>query len=151
MAGYLTNRAKGRFNELMRRVLANDPANSAIILVPLSASDTEANQQDVDDLASFLAGTPNEQTGGSWVRKVLTDADLPSSNPDDTNNRYPATLPQVTWTAPSANTVALAICYDSDTTSGTDSNIEVIGVVDFAVTGDGNNIVLNTGDYARAS
>lgn len=147
----MLNIAKGRFVEFMNRVDSNDPANSAIILVPLSATDTEANAQDFDDLNAFLGGTPNEQTTGSWVRKTLTDADLAAIAVDDTNNRFPATLPQVTWTAPTTNTVALAICYDSDTTSGTDANIIVIAVCDFAVTGDGNDVILNAGDYARAS
>lgn len=153
MANYVLNIAKGRFNELMARVDSNDPANSAIILVPLSATDTEANRQDDDDLATFLAATPNEQTGGSWVRKTLTDSDLSTPAPDDTNNRYPATLPQVTWTGTTAgsNTVALAICYDGDTTAGTDANITVLAVVDFVVNADGNDVVLTTGDFARAT
>ena len=153
MANFMLNIAKGRFVEFMNRVDSNDPANSAIILVPLSASDTEANTQDFDDLTAFLGGTPNEQTGGGWVRKVLTDVELSAIAVDDTNNRFPATLPQVTWTAPAAasNTTGLAICYDSDTTSGTDANIIVIAHCDFVVTADGNDVVLTTGDFARAS
>src|ERR1044072_6664752 len=115
MANYMLNIAKGRFVEFMNRVDSNDPANSAIILVPLSATDTEANAQDFDDRNAFLGGTPNEQTTGSWVRKTLTDSDLSAIAVDDTNNRFPATLPAVTWTAPTTNTVALAICYDSET------------------------------------
>jgi hypothetical protein len=151
MANYNLNIAKGRFVEFMFRVKNNDPANSAIILVPLSATDTEANAQDFDDLSAFLGGTPNEQTTGGWVRKTLTDAELATPAVDDTNNRFPAALPTVTWTGPSTNTVALAICYDNDTTSGTDSNIIVITVCDFVVTGDSNDVVLNPGDYNRAA
>jgi hypothetical protein len=149
----MENIAKGRFVEFMNRVDSNDPTNSAIILVPLSASGTEAEAQDYDDLTAFLGGTANEQTGGGWVRKVLTDADLSAIAVDDGNNRFPATLPQVTWTGPTAgsNTTGLAICYDSDTTAGTDANIIVISHNDFVVTADGNDVVLNTGDYARAT
>jgi len=149
----MLNISKGRFVEFFNRVDNNDPTNSAIILVPLSATDTEANRQDDSDLATFLAAAPNEQTGGGWVRKTLTDTETSAIAVDNTNNRFPATIPAVTWTAPAAssNTVALAVCYDSDTTSGTDSNILVISVHDFAVTADGNDVVLNTGDIARAS
>lgn len=151
MAGnWLQNICKGRFNELMRRVDGNDPANSAIVLVPLSATTTEAEAQDYDNLSTFLAGTANEQTI-SWSRKVLTDADLAAPAPDDANNRYPATLPAVVWTGPTTNTQGLAICFDSDTTSGDDTNIEVIAVCDMVVNGDGNDVNLNAGDYARAS
>lgn len=153
MANYLLNIAKGRFVELMNRVDSNDPANSAIILVPLSASGTEAEAQDYDDLAALLGGTANEQSSGGWARKTLTDADLAAIAVDDANNRFPATLPQVTWTGPTAgnNTTGLAICYDPDTTSGTDANIIVLAHCDFAVTADGNDVILNAGDFARAS
>ena len=153
MANYMLNNAKGRFVEFMNRVDSNDPANSAIVLVPLSASETEANAQDTDDLTAFLATAANEQTAGGWVRKVLTDTDLAAIAVDDTNNRFPATLPQVTWTGPTAgnNTTGLAICYDSDTTAGTDANIIVIAHCDFVVNADGNDVILNAGDYARAT
>jgi hypothetical protein len=155
MADWVQNIAKGRFNELMRRVDGNDPANSAIVLVPLATIGSEADAQDLDTLADLEAHANfSERTTGAWVRKVLTDSDLAAPAPDDPNNRYPATLPQVTWTGPDpANNVAgLAVCYDPDTTAGTDANIEVITVHgSFAVTTDDNDVILNAGDYARAS
>lgn len=148
------NNAKGRLVELMRRVDNNDPANSAIVLVPMTTIGTEAQGQDIVDLASLEADVNfAERTTGGWVRKVLTDVDLAAPAPDNTNNRYPATLPQVTWTTPLTgnNTAGLAVCYDNDTAAGTDSNIEVLTVHDFVVTTDGNDVVLLTGDYARAT
>jgi hypothetical protein len=153
VANYMFNISKGRAVEFFNRVDSNDPANSAIILVPCSASDTEANAQDADDLTAALATAINEQTGGGWVRKTLTDTNLSAIAVDDTNNRFPATLPSVTWTAPAAanNTTGLLVCYDSDTTAGTDANIIPISHHDFAVTTDGNDVVLNAGDVVRAS
>jgi hypothetical protein len=154
MANFMFNIAKGRFVEFMNRVDSNDPANSAIILVPLSASGTEAQGQDLADLAAVEADANfAERTTGSWVRKTLTDAQLAAIAVDNTNNRFPATLPSVTWTAPAAanNTTGLLICYDSDTTGGADSAIIPLAHCDFAVTTDGNDVVLNAGDYARAS
>ena len=93
------------------------------------------------------------QTAGGWVRKTLTDAQTAAIAVDDTNNRFPASVPSVTWTAPTAgnNTTGLAICYDSDTTAGTDANIIVLVHCDFVVTADGNDVVLNAGDFFRAS
>jgi hypothetical protein len=153
VANYMFNISKGRAVEFFNRVDSNDPANSAIILVPCSASDTEANAQDADDLTAALATAINEQTGGGWVRKTLTDTNLSAIAVDDTNNRFPATLPSVTWTAPAAanNTTGLLVCYYSDTTAGTDANIIPISHHDFAVTTDGNDVVLNAGDVVRAS
>lgn len=152
MANFVFNIAKGRVAEYFNRVDANDPANSAIILVPLAVGDTQANLEDVDDLATLLAGTPNE-AGGSWGRKTLSDAQTSALAVDDTNNRMPASIPSVTWTAPTAgqDTVALLVCYDSDTTAGTDSNIVPLTYHDFAVTADGNDVILNAGDVFRAS
>jgi hypothetical protein len=156
MANFTFNIAKGQIAEYFRRVDSNDPANSAIILVPLSASGTEAQGQDLDTLAAVEADANfAEQTGGSWVRKTLTDSDLSSSNyeVDDTNNRFDVSLPSVTWTSPDAgsNTTGLLVCDDSDTTAGTDSNIIPLTHHDFAVTADDNDVVLNAGDILRAS
>ena len=153
MANFVFNIAKGRVAEFFNRVDSNDPANSAIILVPCSASDTEANAQDADTLTAALATAINEQSSGGWSRKTLTDADLSAIAVDDTNNRFPATLPQVTWTGPAAgnDTTGLLICYDADTGSGTDSGIIPLVHCDFAVVADGNDVILNAGDCFRAS
>lgn len=155
MADWVQNIAKGRHAAYFHRVKNNDPANSAIILVPLSAIGTEAQGQDYDDLAALLGDANfDEQTSGGWSRKTLTDAELPSQGPDDTNNRGPSALPQATWTTPTAgNDVdGLAVCYDPDTTTGTDSSIIVLSVHgSFAVTADGLDQILNAGDCFRAS
>jgi hypothetical protein len=122
--------------------------------VPLSSSGTEAQGQDLDTLAAVEADANfAEQTNGGWVRKVLTDADLSALAVDDTNNRMPAALPQVTWAGPTAgnNTTGLLVCYDPDTTAGTDANIIPLTHHTFAVTADGNDVVVNAGDFFRAS
>jgi hypothetical protein len=69
------------------------------------------------------------------------------------DNRYAVALPQVTWTAPSTgkNTASLTVVYDADTGAGTDSNLLVLTHHIFAVTADGNDVVLNAGDFFRAS
>lgn len=95
-----------------------------------------------------------ERTTGSWVRKTLTDTELAAlPAPDDTNNRYDVSVPQVTWTAPASsnNTTGLLVVYDADTAAGTDANLLPITHHAFAVTTDGNDVVLNTGVFLRAS
>lgn len=154
MANFVFNIAKGRVVEYYNRVKSNDPAASAIILVPLSASGTEAQGQDIDTLALVEADANfAEQSAGGWVRKTLTDTELAALAVDDTNNRFPAAVPEVTWTGPTAgnNTTGLLICYDGDTAAGTDANIVPLVHCDFAVTADGNDVVLNAGDFFRAS
>lgn len=154
MANYTFNVAKGRVAELYNRVASNDPANSALVLIPLSAQGSEAEAQDYDTVTAVLGGTSNEQTGGGWVRKVLTNTELAAfPAPNDTDNRYDLQVPEVTWSAPTAgsDTTGLLIAYDPDTTGGTDANLVPISSHTFAVTADGNDVVLNVGDFMRSS
>jgi hypothetical protein len=153
MANIVFNIAKGRVAELCDRVESNDPANSAIIIVPIETSGLEADSVliDADTLAAVLAGTTNEQT--TMGRKTLTDADLASvPAPDDTNDRSERSLPSVTWTAASGNAISkLLVCYDSDTTSGTDSSIVPLTMFDFVQTPSGSDIQMTGGAFFRAS
>jgi hypothetical protein len=152
VANFAYNITKGRGIELYNRVKSNDPAASVLVAVPLSASGTEAEGQDYDDLAAVLAGTADERTTGGWVRKTWTDASLAAfPAPDDTNNRYSVQVPATTWTTPASanNTTGLLICYSA--TNGADSTFLPIGHFDFAVTTDGNDVILNLGDFLRAA
>lgn len=148
METFVFNISKGRIAELVNRVKNNDPANSAIIIVPLSLGDTAANLQDLDDLAAVLAATPNEQTS-SWTRKTLTDANLSAIAPDDVNNRMAVFLPAITWTTPTTNVEGFLVCYDPDTTTGTDANIIPLSGHAIAITGAGVDETINAGDFFR--
>jgi hypothetical protein len=153
MANVVFNIAKGRVVEYYNRVENDDPTNSALIIVPLETSglESDATLIDKDDLTAVLSGTTNEQT--TMGRKTLTQADLAAlPAPDDTNDRYEVSLPTVTWTAASGNAISkLWVCYDSDTTGGTDANIIPLTMMDFTVTPSGTDIQMTTGVFFRAS
>lgn len=153
MANIVFNIARGRVVELYNRVKSNDPANSALILVPIETSGLEADATliDVDTLTALLAGTTNEQT--TMGRKTLTDADLAAfPAPDDTNDRMDVSLPTVTWTAASGNAISkIAVCYDSDTTSGTDANIVPLTMFDYVLTPSGADAQMTGGVFFRAA
>lgn len=153
MANIVLNISKGRVVEYYRRVVSNDPANSALILVPIETAGLEADAVliDKDDLAAFLSGATNEQT--TMGRKVLTDADLAAlPAPDDTNDRFEVSLPTVTWTAATGNAISkILVCYDSDTTGGADSAIVPLTLFDATATPDGNDLQLTGGVFFRAS
>jgi len=152
MQTFVFNIAKGRVAEYVHRVKANDPAASALVLVPLSVGGTAAQGQDFDDLNALLGDANfDEQTTGSWVRKVLTDADIADVAVDDSGNVMNVALPAVTWTGPTANIVGLLVCYDNDTAAGTDANIVPLTAHILAVTGDGNDVVLNAGNFFQAA
>lgn len=152
MANITLNIAKGRVVELYNRVKSNDPANSAFILVPIETSGLEADTvlKDKDTLSDFLSGTTNEQA--TMGRKTLVDTDLAAfPAPDDTNDRYEVSLPTVTWTAATGNAISkILVCYDPDTTAGTDANIIPLTLFDFSVTPSGTDIQVTTGVFFRA-
>lgn len=157
MADLIFNVAKGRVAGFYDRVDSNDPANSALILVPVSrGAVTDAQMRDFATLAAVLAGGVTERTTGGWVRKTLTDADTPALTIDNTNDRVDvgAGLANVTWSAVSGSAVTdVLVCYDSDTTGGADSAVIPLVCLDYPSTPDGSDIVLvfNAGGFARAS
>lgn len=153
MANITFNIAKGRIIEYYNRVKSNDPANSALIIVPIETAglETDAVLIDKDDLTALVAGATNEQT--TMGRKTLTDTELAAlPAPDDTNDRFDISLPTVTWTAATGNAISkLVVCYDNDTTAGTDANIIPLGMFDFAQTPSGSDIQMTGGVFHRAS
>lgn len=157
MANQVFNIALGRVAELYNRVDLNDPANSALIIVVLATSgiESDAALKDKDDLAAVVLGTTNEVTNTNYARKVLTDADLAAFAPDDTNDRVDLDIPDQTWTAVAVGDGFndLLVCYDSDTTVGTDANIVPLTMHDFVVTPDGSDITaqIAAAGFYRAS
>lgn len=160
MADGVFNIAKGRAVELYNRVKSNDPANSAFVIVLLKAAEADGVLEDYDDLGALLGAAGNTEADFTnyTPRKVLSDAELAAlPAPDDTNNRYDIDLPDQTWTAAGGalnNTlVKLLVCYDSDTTLGTDANILPVAHYDFAVTTDGSDLTaqFNAAGFFRAS
>ena len=157
MADQVFNIALGRVAELYNRVDLNDPANSALIIAVLATSgiETDAVLKDKDDLAAVVSGTTNEVTNSGYARKVLTDADIVAFAPDDTNDRVDLDIPDQIWTAVAAGDGwnDLLVCYDSDTTVGTDANIVPLTMHDFVVVPDGSDITaqIAAAGFYRAS
>lgn len=143
MANFVFNIAKGRIVQFYDNVDTNNPANSALIIVVIDANgDSDATMTDRDDLAALLGGTANEVTNSGYARKTLTDSDLSAWAPDDTNDRVDLDIPDQTWTGVAAGTAwtDMLVCYDNDTTGGTDSAVTPCTLHDFAVTPDGSDI-----------
>lgn len=156
MADQIFNIALGRIAELYNRVDLNDPANAALIVVVINSTASDATLKDLDTL-SAVTGDANtaEVTNSGYARKVLADADLTAFAPDDANDRVDLDIADQTWTAVAAGDAwtDLLICYDGDTTGGTDANIVPLAQYDFAVTPDGSDITaeVNAAGFFRAS
>lgn len=145
MADLVFNISKGRVAELYNRVDSNDPTNSVLVVVAINAgTTTDAAFRDFDTLAQCLPGGGGaaEVTNSGYARKVLTDTDIVAMTPDDVNDRMDIAIADQTWAAVAAGTAwtDLLICYDADSTTGTDANIVPLTLHDFAVTPDGSDI-----------
>jgi hypothetical protein len=153
MADFIFNVAKGKVAEYAARVTANDPTNSALIVVAINTSATDATLRDLDTLAAIEADANTaEVTNTNYARKTITTVTV---TVDDTNDRVDVDFADQTWTAVASGTAwtDLIVCYDADTTAGTDSNIIPLTQHDFAVTPDGSDITaqIATAGFFRAS
>lgn len=157
VADGVLNIGKGRVAAYHDRVNDNDPANSALIVVLLASTGLEADAtlKDYDTLSAILAAANDEATNTGYARKVLTDTDIAAATVNDTLDRVECDIADQTWTSVSNDGTGaigkLLICYDSDTTGGTDASIIPLTYHDFTVTPNGGNIVASISDYFRAS
>lgn len=134
MADVVFNIAKGRVAELAALAAAND----ALIAVPIETTgiESDATLIDYNTLADILAAANNEQS--TMGRKTLASVTV---TVDDTNNRTDVDAADITWTAATGNAIsALLICYDADTTGGTDANIVPLVKLDCVATPAGGDI-----------
>lgn len=127
------NIAKGRVAELSKLAATND----ALIAVPLEAASIvdAATMVDYDTLDAILSGTSNEHSMG---RKTLSSAVVTT---DDTNNWTQVDADDILWTGVSGtDTAALVICYDPDTTGGTDADLIPLVCLDMVASPSGGDI-----------
>ncbi len=156
MADLVFNISLGQTVSLYQRIKDNDPANSAFIVVLGLGAITDATLRDLDTLAAIEAnGGFSESVDGSYARKIITDTELVADpGPDDANDRYDLDIPNQTFTGMSGESLTrLLICYDADTTGGTDANIIPVCFYDFVVTTDGSDITaqIDAAGFFRAS
>ncbi len=159
MADGIFNISKGRGIEYHERVNDNDPTNSVLVIVVLKAAEADATLEDYDDLSTLLAAAGNTEADfTNYARIVLTDSDIAAITTDDTNNRNYAVIADQTFSSAGGtldNTTAkLLVCYDSDSTGGTDSNIVPLSHHDWVGTTNGGDVNVDfdaTNGYQRSS
>lgn len=147
MADIVFNIAKGK----MAYYASLPAANDALIVVPIQTTgiETDAVLRDYANLSTLLAASNDEQT--TMGRKTATTVTV---TVDNTNDRVDIDMDDITWTAATGNAVsALVVCYDPDTTTGTDADLVLLSKHDFVVTPNGSDIVaqIATGGFLRAS
>ncbi len=150
MANGVFNIAKGKLAYYATLPAAND----AIIVILLKSTGLVADSVmvDYDDLAAVLAGASDEADFANYARKTGASVTV---TVDDTNDRIDLDLADITWTAATTGQSIgkLLVCYDSDTTGGTDSGIIPLTYHDFTATTDGNDLIatIAAAGFARAA
>lgn len=152
MADGVFNIAKGKIKYYSEQAGVGNAALIVVLLKTVVADDTLNN---FDDLAALIADAGvDEADFTNYARKTVT---APTETVDDTNNRLDLDMADLTWTSAGGATnntlVKLLVCYDPDTTAGTDSTIVPLTYHDFSATTDGNNLVaqIASAGFARAA
>jgi hypothetical protein len=123
--------------------------NDALIAIPIEASGVEADSVliDYDTVAALLAGASNEQT--TMGRKTLSSVTV---TVDDANDRVALDCDDLVWSGATGNPISdIMICYDPDTTTGTDADLIPLSWHDYSATPDGTNITASVADFARST
>ncbi|MGW2209913.1 hypothetical protein [Streptomyces sp. NPDC001781] len=144
MANIVFNIAKGRLAAYADLPLTND----ALIMVPLAAAGlgTDGTLMDCATLTAVKANATEQTTLG---RKTLTGVTV---TVDNANDRVNIDCADVTWNATAGAAIgAVVICYDGDTTAGTDADIVPLTKHDVSMTPDGSDFTLTISDFARSS
>lgn len=144
MADLVFNIAKGRINELTRRIVNNDPANAAFVVIALQAVDADAVMEDFDDVAALLAGGSTEATFTGYARKVLdqTVVSLPTVD-DAADTQWSDIADQIFSAAGGAlnnNLTDIVIGFTYDSTVTDDSLITPLVMLDFSTITNGNDL-----------
>lgn len=130
MAAGIPNIAKGKLAYYGSLPAAND----ALIAVLLVSAGLEADTalRDYTNLSTLLAATNDEATFTGYSRQTLTGVTV---TVDQTNDRVDIDCNDIVWSPTTAQALGkIVICYDDDTTSGTDTSLVPIFFDDFALT-----------------
>lgn len=130
MASFQFNVAKGRSAELARLPGAND----ALIAVLLQGAGLEADAalKDHDTLAAVLAAANNEATFTGYTRATLANVAVAVN---DTTDTQAVDFDDPSWAPTTAETLGkIIVCYDPDTTAGTDADLVPLWADDYVIT-----------------
>lgn len=130
---------------LWRTYFGLPAANDALIVVllKLAGLPTEAALRDFNTLADLLASSADEADFTGYARKTITLGITVTQ--DNVNERVDGDIPDQEWN-PAGGAVNNAlgkfvVCYDPDTTSGTDATVIPLTYHNFNTTTDGNPLL----------
>ena len=142
------NVGKGKILGLYNRVVDNDPADAAFVVMLLKVAEVDATLEDHTTFATLLAGANTEADFTNYVRAVLTDAELAAlPSVDHTGNSAGMTLPD--WVIVPAggaldnSLMKIVVGYSSNTVTDTDADIIPLLALDITYTTSGNQLTID--------
>lgn len=154
MSQFTANVSLGREVEFFNRVLYSDPPYSAFTLVVLANSGLEADSvlKQYDTLAAILAASNNEVTNTGYARIELDYYDLSAYTVDDDLGLILLELPTQTHANIAVGDLwrKLVVCYDEDTTGGTDADLIPVAFQDVLDPNNGQAVIPNGNDIIFA-
>lgn len=145
MAGSVFTVAKGRGNELHERVVNEDPADAALIVVLLQESEDAAALLAHANLHEILSVGDNvEANFTNYARYLFTASDLAATQVDEVSGGRFATIPDPIWLSAGGatnNTLStLLVCYTPERNGGSDVDVVPVVAMPFFVATDGNDL-----------
>lgn len=150
-ADIVFNIAKGKVGYYTSLPATNDAL--IVVLLKLSGLQADATLADHDDLAALLAASNDECDFTNYVRKTITAV---TNTVSDSLNLFTSDFADQSWTSAGGatdNSIGkLLVCYDPDTTGGTDSSIIPLTAHRFVEDTDGSTLpaTLNPAGFYRA-
>lgn len=121
-AAFTFNTAKGKVNRYADLPLTNDAL--ILVLVQTTGLEADGTLQDYDTLSALLAAANDECTFTGYARRTLAGVAVTTDDSANTQS-FDATDPAA-WTnsgGASQGCGAAIVCYDPDTTTGTDADL----------------------------
>lgn len=142
---------------MWRYYLGLPAANDALVAVLLKSAGlvAEATLKDYTTLADLLAGASDEADFTGYTRLTIT-AGI-TITPDNANERVDGDMPDFEWAAAvrvTNNSLGkLLVCYDPDTTGGTDASLIPVTYHNFVTTTDDNGLLarISAAGFVRAA
>lgn len=157
MANRVFNVAKGMVNAYHDRVVRSDPATSALLLIILQSCEDDDALDDYATISALLASAGNvEADFTNYERKVIAGSQISLSSVDNTSNQRSADFSDQIYSLAGGvldnALLKLIVCYEPNTSSGTDADLVPLTHHDFVATTDGQNLkaTVNAAGYFRA-
>jgi len=153
MANGVFNIARGKVGYYLDDAMGLSGGNSKLTIVVLSEVEADDTLNNYDTLAAVIAGSNSEADATNYARIELAAAAVTLSV-DDTGNTAKVVIDaDQTWTSVANDDSngawdKLLICWDGDSTGGTDTDVVPLTYHDFSVTPNGGNI---TADFDQTN